>query len=341
MTPLAAILGCSGLVLSDLERAFFTDVQPLGFILFARNCDNPDQVRELVNSLRRCVDRADAPVLIDQEGGRVQRLKPPHWRDAPAAYSFVTLYQKDPGLAIDAVRLNARLIAHELAELGINVDCAPLLDVVQAGADPIIGDRAFGNDPATISALGRAACEGFLMGGVLPVIKHIPGHGRANVDSHKQLPQVDADLETLSETDFAPFRALKAMPWAMSAHVLYSALDVNRPATLSPDIITMIRNDLGFEGVLVSDDLSMQALSGTLGERTGLAMAAGCDVALHCNGDMDEMKMVTGNCGDLTGDAVSRIERGTSIGRENRVALVEEFSDAVQTLATMMAGEGN
>jgi beta-N-acetylhexosaminidase len=341
VTPLAAILGCSGHVLNDQERAFFTDAQPLGFILFARNCDNPDQVRELVNSLRQCVGRADVPVLIDQEGGRVQRLKPPHWRDAPAAYNFVTLYQKDPGLALDAVRLNARLIAHELTSVGINVDCAPLLDVVQPGADPIIGDRAFGDDPATISALGRAACEGFLMGGVLPVLKHIPGHGRADVDSHKLLPRVDVDLETLSETDFAPFRTLNAMPWAMSAHVLYTALDANQPATLSPDIISMIRDDIGFDGVLVSDDLSMQALSGTLGERTSRAMAAGCDVALHCNGQMAEMIMVTENCGDLTPEAVSRIERGTSLGRDNRVTLVEEFSDAVLTLATMMAGEGS
>lgn len=341
MTPLASILGCSGLVLSDQERAFFTDVQPLGFILFARNCDNPDQVRALVASLRQCIERTDAPVLIDQEGGRVQRLKPPHWRDAPAANNFVTLYQKDPGLAIDAARLNARLIAYELTALGINVDCAPLLDVVQPGADPVIGDRAFGDDPETITALARAACEGFLMGGVMPVIKHIPGHGRADADSHKKLPRVDADLETLSKTDFAPFRALKAMPWAMSAHVLYTALDINQPATLSPDIISIIREDIGFDGVLVSDDLSMQALSGTLGERTSRAIAAGCDVALHCNGDMAEMKMVTENCGNLTADAVSRIERGTSMGRDNRVTLVEDFSAAVQTLTSMMTGEGN
>jgi beta-N-acetylhexosaminidase len=341
VAPLAVILGCSGLVLSDQERIFFTNIQPLGFILFARNCDNFDQVRALVNSLRQCVGRTDAPVLIDQEGGRVQRLRPPYWRDAPAAQTFVKLYQKDPVLALDAARLNARLIAHELTSVGININCAPLLDVVQPGADPIIGDRAFGDDPVRVAALGRAACEGFLMGGVTPVIKHIPGHGRADVDSHKKLPRVDVGIETLIKTDFAPFRALKEMPWAMSAHVLYTALDIIRPATFSPDIILIIRCDIGFDGVLISDDLSMHALSGTLGERTSRAMAAGCDVALHCNGDMDEMIMVTENCGYLTAKAVSRIEKGTSLGRVHRVPLVEEFSAAVEKLVTMMDGEGN
>jgi beta-N-acetylhexosaminidase len=213
--------------------------------------------------------------------------------------------------------------------------------VVQPGADPIIGDRAFGDDPVRVAALGRAACEGFLMGGVTPVIKHIPGHGRADVDSHKKLPRVDVGIETLIKTDFAPFRALKEMPWAMSAHVLYTALDIIRPATFSPDIILIIRCDIGFDGVLISDDLSMHALSGTLGERTSRAMAAGCDVALHCNGDMDEMIMVTENCGYLTAKAVSRIEKGTSLGRVHRVPLVEEFSAAVEKLVTMMDGEGN
>ncbi|NQU55911.1 MAG: beta-N-acetylhexosaminidase [Rhodospirillales bacterium] len=340
LTPLAAIFGCSGPALNDQERAFFEDVQPLGFILFGRNCETPDQVRKLTDSLRHCVGRDDAPVLIDQEGGRVQRLQPPHWRDAPPASVFATLYEKDSALAIEAARLNAYLIAYELTGLGISVNCAPVLDVVQPGADPIIGDRAFGADPLRIAALGQAACEGFLMGGVLPVLKHIPGHGRADVDSHKALPRVEADVETLSAIDFMPFRALKDMPWAMSAHVLYTAVDSEHPATLSPGVIALIRDDLGFDGVLVSDDLSMQALSGTLSERTAGALAAGCDVALHCNGDMDEMKMVALGCSGLKAEAVSRIGRGEAMRLENRAVLVEDFSDAVQTLGTMMAGEG-
>lgn len=340
MSALAAIFGCSGTVLDDQERAFYRHVQPLGFILFARNCQTPDQVRSLVASLRDCVGHDDVPVLIDQEGGRVQRLKPPHWRAAPSAANFAALYEKDSALAIEAARLNARLIAHELTDLGISVDCAPVLDVVQRGADPVIGDRAFGEDPKIITALGRATCEGFLMGGVLPVLKHIPGHGRADVDSHKQLPRVDADLQTLSITDFAPFAALKDMPWAMSAHVLYTALDSQRPATLSGDVISLIRDDLGFDGVLITDDLSMQALSGTLSERTAAAMAAGCDVALHCNGDMDEMKMVAEGCNQLSAQATSRLERGQAMALENRVELVDKFSAAVLTLETMISGEG-
>ena len=339
--PLAAIFGCSGPTLEDQERAFFSDVQPLGFILFGRNCETPDQVRELVNALRQCVGREDAPVLIDQEGGRVQRLKPPHWRDAPAAAAFAALYRKDNALGIEAARLNAYLIAHELTALGITVDCAPVLDVVQPGADPIIGDRAFGDDPATIAALGQATCEGLLMGGVLPVLKHIPGHGRADVDSHKALPCVDAPYETLSASDFAPFRALKDMPWAMSAHVLYTALDGNQPATLSGDVMALIRGDLGFDGVLISDDLSMQALSGTLSERSAGALAAGCDVALHCNGEMAEMQMVAAGCQSLTAQALVRIERGAAMVLENRVALAGSFSDAVLALSSMMTVEGD
>lgn len=341
MSALAAIFGCSGTVLGDQERAFFSNTQPLGFILFGRNCETPDQVRALVADLQGCVGHDDVPVLIDQEGGRVQRLRPPHWRAAPPASAFAVLFEKDPALAIEAVRLNARLIGHELADLGISVDCAPVLDVVQPDADPIIGDRAYGDDPATIASLGRAACEGFLMAGVLPVLKHIPGHGRADVDSHKQLPRVETDRQTLSKTDFAPFAALNDMPWAMSAHVLYTALDDKRPATLSYDVIALIRDDLGYEGVLVSDDLSMQALSGSLSERTAAAMAAGCDVALHCNGDMDEMKMVAENCTQLSPQSANRVARGDAMALENRVAKLEDFSGAVRALDKMMAGEGN
>ncbi len=337
MAPLAVIFGCSGTVLNNEERSFFSDTQPLGFILFQRNCENPEQVRELVDSLRDCVGRENAPVLIDQEGGRVQRLKPPRWRAAPAASLFASLYDHDSDLAIEAVRLNARLIAHELSDLGISVNCAPVIDLPQSGADPIIGDRALGNDPRTIATLAAAACEGFLSGGVLPVIKHIPGHGRADVDSHKALPRVDADLETLSQSDFAPFCALNDMPWAMTAHVLYTALDADEPATLSADVIKLIRNDIGFDGVLVSDDLSMKALDGSYKFRTAKALASGCDVVLHCNGDMAEMAGIVAGCSPLSDRSLARIERGEEMRQQNYSPLNLDYSDAVQKLEDMLA----
>ncbi len=335
-TPLAAIFGCAGPVLGPWERSFFREADPLGLILFQRNCETPDQVRALVASFRDCVGRADAPVLIDQEGGRVQRLKPPHWRDAPAAARFAALYETDPAAALDAVRLNARLIAQELADLGITVDCAPVLDVPQPGADGIIGDRAHGRSVEQITALADAVCRGFLEGGVLPVIKHIPGHGRAGVDSHKALPRVEADGKTLSEVDFAPFRALSAMPWAMTAHVLYAALDPAHPATLSQRVIGLIREDIGFGGLLVSDDLSMQALDGTLRERAAGALAAGCDVALHCNGERAEMEDVAAGCRPLDEAALMRTEHGEAMRLGGRRPLEEGFTDGVARLREMM-----
>lgn len=306
--PRAVIFGCGGPALTEPERAFFAEADPLGFILFARNCENPDQVRALVAELLDTVGRADAPVLIDQEGGRVQRLKPPHWRDAPAAGVFAELAEDDPIRAEEAARLNARLIAADLAALGITVDCAPVLDVPQPGADDIIGDRAVGRTPDLAARLGRAVCEGLMAGGVLPVIKHIPGHGRAVVDSHKSVPIVDASRDQLDAFDFAPFRALCGMPWSMTAHVVYTAIDPDRPATTSPCILgEVIRVDIGFRGVLVSDDLSMQALTGGLGERAAAARAAGCDVALHCNGDMAEMADIADNVGSLTNATEERL----------------------------------
>ena len=335
--PLAAIYGCSTTTLTDDERDFFSEADPLGLILFQRNCDTPDQVRNLVESFRDVVGRVDAPVLIDQEGGRVQRLKPPHWRDAPAASVFAACYANDPDLAIEAVRLNARLVAHELAELGITVNCAPVLDVPQPGADPIIGDRAYGDAPEQIAELAKAVCEGFLDGGVLPVIKHIPGHGRADVDSHKALPSVSASLEELSQIDFAPFRALNDMPWAMTAHVLYRTLDDEQPATQSPEIIKIIRDDIGFDGVLISDDLSMQALKGSFKFRTSAALAAGCDVALHCNGDMMEMRQVASGCFPLTKQAQARIERAEEMRTAVASSLPLDFGEAVQHLEAMVA----
>jgi beta-N-acetylhexosaminidase len=297
---------------SEEERSFFAETDPLGFILFARNCDTPDQVGALVADLRALVGRDDAPVLIDQEGGRVARLGPPHWRKSPPAAVFGALAARDRDQAREAVRLNARLIGAELAALGIDVDCAPVLDVPAADSHKmILGDRAFGDEPALVADLGRAAIEGFLMAGVLPVIKHIPGHGRAKVDSHHTLPVVDADLDTLRAVDFAPFAALADAPWAMTAHVVYQAIDPDNPATTSKTAITdIIRGEIGFDGVLVSDDLSMKALSGTLGERAAAALGAGCDVALHCNGEMDEMRAVAEATQPLSAETMARLARG-------------------------------
>lgn len=288
-----AIYGLSGSRLSREERDFFADAQPWGFILFARNIEAPDQVRELVDSLRACVADDDAPVLIDQEGGRVARLKPPHWKERPPAARFGTLKNASSDCAREAAYLNARLIAHELRDLGITVDCAPVLDVPVAGAHDVIGDRAFGPDPTTIIELGRRVIDGMLDGGVLPVMKHVPGHGRAMSDSHKSLPRVSASAEDLSATDFVTFRSLNHCPMAMTAHVVYEVFDPQRPATTSPKVIRdVIRGEIGFEGVLLSDDLSMEALAGPLSVRAKAAQFAGCDIVLHCNGDAQEMRDV-------------------------------------------------
>lgn len=308
--PKAAIFGCAGPALTAQERAFFAANNPLGFILFARNVATPDQVRLLVKSFRDAVGRPDAPVLIDQEGGRVARLKPPHWRAAPAAARIAALADGDADAACEAAWLNARLIGAELRALGIDVDCAPVADVPVAGSHNVIGDRAYGTDPGRVATIARAAALGFIDAGVLPVIKHIPGHGRARADSHLELPVVDTPREVLETTDFVPFRALADMPWAMTAHVLYTALDRERPATTSPTIIReIIRGRIGFQGVLVSDDLSMKALGGTFGDRARAALAAGCDVALHCNGDMTEMQEIAAAAPALTAEAQARLER--------------------------------
>ena len=309
--PRAAVFGCAGTSLSASERAFFRDANPLAFILFGRNCESPDQVRALVSALRKAVERADAPILIDQEGGRVARLGPPHWRRYPAAANIGAL---SGAQASEAAHLTARLIAADLAALGVTVDCAPVLDVPVAGADPVIGDRAYGGDAALVARLGRAFCEGLLAGGVLPVIKHIPGHGRATADSHRALPVVDCDTAALEANDFAPFRALAAMPWAMTAHILYRALDPAQPATLSAQVIAKtIRASIGFDGVLISDDLSMNALVGALGERARSAIAAGCDLALHCNGDPSEMREIAAATPPLTAAARRRLARGEAM----------------------------
>jgi beta-N-acetylhexosaminidase len=310
----SVIFGVSGPDLSDDERRFFADADPLGFILFSRNCASPDQVRALVSDLREVVGRADAPVLIDQEGGRVARLGPPHWRAAPSAARFADIACVDESLAVEAARLNARLLAAELADLGINIDCAPVLDIPQPGAHQVIGDRAFGGTPEQVARLGRATCEGLLAGGVLPVIKHLPGHGRATADSHFDLPVVDAARGELDRVDFAPFRALNAMPWAMTAHVVYTALDPSAPATTSSVVIErVIRGTIGFDGVLISDDLCMRALEGPADRRAEAALAAGCDIALHCNGVLAEMEAVAAACPPLTPASRARLSRAEAM----------------------------
>jgi beta-N-acetylhexosaminidase len=304
----AVIFGCEALTVTDWERDFFARTNPLGFILFLRNCQSPAQVRALVADLRSCVGRADAPVLIDQEGGRVARLKPPHWRAAPAAARFGEMAGTDLSRACEAAKINAGLLAAELHDLGISVDCVPLLDLPAAGADRVIGDRAFAADPDVVAALGRAVCEGMLAGGVMPVVKHIPGHGRAQVDSHHALPVVDTPRDELEATDFRPFAALADAPWGMTAHVVYSAIDPQAPATTSRTVIDeIIRGFIGFDGVLVSDDLSMQALHGGLAERAAASLTAGCDVALHCNGKAAEMTAVAEATPALSAEAERRL----------------------------------
>ena len=307
----AILFGCAGETLGAEERAFFADANPLGFVLFQRNCREPQQVRALVAEMRACVGRDDAPVLIDQEGGRVARLKPPNWRRYPAPAQLAALDDAEM-----AVRLGAGLIADDLAALGVTVDCLPVLDLPVPGADGVIGDRAYGSEAALVARLGRAACEGLLAGGVLPVLKHMPGHGRARVDSHHALPVVDADLRTLEDTDFAPFRALADMPWAMTAHVVFSAVDARRPATTSPAVIDrVIRGSIGFAGVLVSDDIGMGALAGSIGERVAGVLAAGCDLAMHCNGTLDEMREAAEAAAPLTVEATARLARAEKLQR--------------------------
>lgn len=304
-----AIYGCAGTELGSEERAFFADVRPWGFILFGRNIEDREQVRRLVDALRSTVDDAIAPVLIDQEGGRVARLKPPQWKQRFPAARFGALHEDAAEAAHEAVYLHARLIAHDLAELGINVDCAPVLDVPVEGADDVIGDRAFSRDPAMIVDLGRSVIEGMIDGGVLPVMKHVPGHGRATADSHLALPHVAASREELSLSDFVTFRGLADCPMAMTAHVVYDAIDPKRPATTSPLIVReIIRGEIGFTGLLMSDDLSMNALSGPLSKRTRAAQFAGCDVVLHCNGGMDEMKQVASEAKPLEKAPLKRAE---------------------------------
>jgi beta-N-acetylhexosaminidase len=306
---LPAILGLLGLELTDEERALVRDADPAGFILFGRNCADKGQLRALTDSLRDLSGRADLPILIDQEGGRVARLRPPIWPDFPAAWRFAELYEKAPISAIEAARVNALAIALTLVEAGINVDCLPLLDVRQHGAHDVIGDRALGGESMRVAALGRAVLDGLEAGGAIGVVKHVPGHGRAGADSPKELPVVDADEEMLT-VDLAPFRALADAPMAMTAHVLYRAWDAERAASASPTIIhEVIRTRIGFDGLLMSDDIGMEALSGTLAERARAVIAAGCDIALHCSGEAADNAEIAAALGAMTEAASARLGR--------------------------------
>ena len=330
--PMAAILGCAGPVLQPDEGAFFRARNPLGFILFARNCETPQQLRRLTQDLRSAVGRPDAPVLMDHEGGRVQRLPHPPWRKVPPPAAFAALPSPT---AATAVRLNAQLMAMELLDLGVDVNCVPCLDVNDPAGHHVIGDRAYSISPDVVAQLGRALVEGLARGGVLPVIKHMPGHGRALVDSHLELPVVEATFEALAERDFVPFKALADVPLGMTAHVLYPDLDGDHPATLSQAIIDgVIRRHIGFDGLLLTDDLSMQALGGDIGQQAAKALAAGCDVALHCNGKMAEMQAVAAHVQALSGAAMARWQNARLWSAQRRQA-AEDVSH--QALAVELA----
>src|SRR5437763_1793098 len=299
MTARAFITGVCGPKLTAEERRFLREAEPWGLILFKRNVHTPAQVAGLTESIREAVGR-DAPVLIDQEGGRVQRLGPPHWPAYPPGAHYGQIYDRDRDEGLATARLGARLIASDLAALGITVDCLPLADVPVSEADPVIGNRAYGTAPETVAAIGAAVAEGLMAGGVLPVLKHLPGHGRATADSHHRLPVVSTEREMLESTDFAAFRPLAKLPLGMTAHVVFTAIDPVAPATTSVTMVReVIRDFIGFDGLLMSDDLSMNALSGTLAERARATLAAGCDVVLHCNGSLDERREVANVCPPL------------------------------------------
>jgi beta-N-acetylhexosaminidase len=311
----ALICGVSGPVLTAGERAFLRDADPWGLILFRRNIESPAQLRDLTAAFRDEVGRADAPVLIDQEGGRVQRLAAPFWPAYPPARVFGDLYDADPPAGLAAARLVTRLIGEDLAKLGISVDCLPVADVPQPGSHDIIGDRAYHTRPEAAALLARAAMEGLMAAGVLPVVKHIPGHGRATADSHHALPVVDTPTAELRAIDFLTFAALADAPMAMTAHVVYSALDPDLPATLSPRVMGMIRDEIGFDGLVMTDDLGMKALSGSLRSLAERSLAAGCDVVLQCSGDLAEMAEAAEGAGRLHGAAAARALRATQTRR--------------------------
>lgn len=330
----AFVCGCLGTVLDRDERAFLKDADPLGVILFKRNIGTPAEVRALTSDIRAALGRDDAFVMVDQEGGRVQRIGPPHWRRYPAASRFGAI--KDVVARAAAVRLGARLIAADLTAVGIDVDCLPVLDVPVEGAHDIIGDRAYAKDPSLVATLGRAAAEGLLDGGVLPIMKHVPGHGRAGADSHLALPIVEASLAALAASDFEPFRRNRDLPAAMTAHVVYTALDPDRPATISPRVVQdIIRGAIGFDGLLFSDDLSMKALPGTFRQKAEGLFGAGVDLALHCNGDRAESSEVAAGTPVLAGDAARRVARALAALRRPPPAF--DPVDAALTIDRVLA----
>lgn len=330
----ATVLGCLGPQLAAGEAAFFRDANPWGFILFARNVETPDQLRRLTSDLRNAVGR-DAPVLVDQEGGRVQRLRAPHWREYLPPLDQVA---RTVGPEMErGIRLRCQLIAEELRAVGIDVNCAPSADIALAETHPFLRNRCFGEDADTVIRAARACADGLMTGGVLPVMKHMPGHGRATLDSHHEPPRVTVPLDALEASDFKAFKALSDLPMAMTGHITFDALDPDRPATSSPVVIRYIREKIGFGGLILTDDLSMQALSGTLGERAARAIAAGCDIALHCNGKREEAEPVVAAAGTLSGAALARAEaalaRRPAAAAIDSVALAAELEALVGTSA--------
>ena len=337
MAARACILGCAGHELSQGERAFFRDADPWGFILFRRNIDAPDQVRRLTDSLREAVGREDAPVLIDQEGGRVQRMGSPHWPAYPPGSAYGALPANDPLARREAARLGARLMAHDLLGVGITVDCVPVADVPAPDGHDVIGDRAYARTAEEVAVLARAAAEGLLAGGVLPVVKHIPGHGRARADSHHELPVVEADWDALDAVDFAPFRVTSDLPMAMTAHVTYTAVDRKAPATLSRKVVRKVmREAIGFQGLIMTDDLGMNALSGTLAELVRGSLRAGCDVVLHCSGKPDENREVAAATPKLSGKARRRAD--AALARRVRLPEPLDVGEARARFAEIMSG---
>jgi beta-N-acetylhexosaminidase len=336
MTARAFITGVSSASLTGEERAFLREAEPFGLIVFKRNVETPDQLTALVASFRDAVGR-EAPVLVDQEGGRVQRLGPPHWPRYPAGAQYGRLWEHDHASGVEAARMGARLIANDLAVLGIDVNCLPLADVPTVAADPVIGDRAYGESAEKVAAIAGAIAAGLMEGGVLPVLKHLPGHGRATADSHHHLPTVTADRATLDAVDFAAFRPLAGLPLGMTAHVVFSAFDPVAPATTSVTMVQeVIRDSIGFAGLLMSDDISMRALSGSLAERSRAAIAAGCDVVLHCNGNMDEMRAVAGAVPPLGGKAEGRAV--AALGARRKASRAIDPTALRNAFAALLAG---
>ncbi|MGE3991102.1 beta-N-acetylhexosaminidase [Pseudorhodoplanes sp.] len=338
MTARAFISGLSGTAISREEARFFREASPWGLILFKRNIEAPEQVRAITNGFRNIVGW-DAPVLVDQEGGRVQRLGPPHWPVYPPGAAYAALYAADPSRGKAAAWLGARLIGEDLSRLGIDVDCLPVADVPVEGADSVIGDRALGDTAEQVAALAAAQADGLMSAGLIPVVKHLPGHGRATADSHLKLPVVDTGRAILEATDFEAFRPLSSLPLGMTAHVVFSAIDPVQPATTSAIMIReVIRGSIGFKGLLMSDDVSMGALSGTLDERSRAALAAGCDVVLHCNGNLDEMRQVAEAAPLLSGEAAARADDALALRAQRSeidiAAARARFADLMREPAT-------